>query len=699
MKISIFERWKQFKEEFTEFFDYKSDLNLPFIDKNFESSRNEIYIAGGLAGIPLLKNVINHGNKLVGDIFTNGYKQSNDKKKNYDLIIIGGGACGISAGLAAQKKGLKVIVLEKNRTFDTIRNYSKGKKIYDEPKSVKNESHLWFESTVKEELLEKWDTIVEKSCLEIITNCQVKKIEGEGPFKISTNKGLFTANKIILSIGIQGNPRMHEIDNNGNANIRYQLNDPELFENKNILMIGGGDNAVESSIILSKNNRVTLSYRRRHFFRLIPENKNQIDSLIKSGEIKVIFNSKVTKLSNNEAELDINGKKENIEVDEVFAFLGTKPPLKFLKENNIKTIGGLSTSENFKETIRKKSTLKTTLLLLIFGALFSAFYYHVKYRSAVLNEKSFILGQNSGFFYITIYTILVVTMGIYVILKYKLDTHITVRTLSLMTIQISIGYILVYPKFSYIFSPFKNHIQPHWTYYQLVYVWPLELQPLVWNIKQPDWLLNVDLFLPYVIFSSFLMFPLISLIWGKRIFCSWICGCGALAETAGEPFRKKALKNQFSYKLEWIKYIILLITVFLTIYMLKENIYSSNNSQENYGHSYFVYWFVVLFLLSSIIGVGLYPVWGGRIWCRFFCPMAAFLSIFSVLGRNEIKTYKERCIACNKCNETCEMGIDIKNRALIGKSVNGRECVGCGVCIYRCPTDALEFRKRRKIFG
>ncbi len=328
-----------------------------------------------------------------------------------------------------------------------------------------------------------------------------------------------------------------------------------------------------------------------------------------------------------------------------------------------------------------KINLVDLALLIILLIIVGVFYYYAKFAPYYLARYLLFQGKKLSYWYSLAYTIIVVGFGIYVILKYRHSSYIALRTISLMVIRLSVSFLFIY----FIID---------WTAYQLIYVWPLELQPLVWNISPPSWLPNARFFRIYGIVASFAVLPVITWFYGKRVFCGWICGCGALAETLGDPFRKKAPKTRFAYKLEYAKYVILLAAVIVTFVMILTEGFLVDPNTPNFSIYYLVYWFIVLFLLAGVVGLGTYHIFGGRVWCRFFCPMAAYLSIFSFLGRYEIVTQKQKCTGCGKCTANCQMGIDIHSRAKIGLPVRGRECVGCGICIAGCPKNALEFANR-----
>ena len=319
-------------------------------------------------------------------------------------------------------------------------------------------------------------------------------------------------------------------------------------------------------------------------------------------------------------------------------------------------------------------------------------YYILKYSSFTGDEGFFLGGYKLAFWYYSLYTLGVVGFGLWFMYRFRNARNrnlMYIRMTIIMLVQITVGYLFSNPDTNPFLQQWTGSDFFNWETYQLIIVWPLELQPLVWNWLRKDWV-NWEFYLAWVLVFSFIGIPVGAFLFGKGFYCSGLCGCGALAETVGDPFRTKAARNRYAYKLEYAKYVILVWAIILTLIMIKSEIIVENPKSPFYHVSYFIYWLFVLWFLSSVIGVATYPVLSGRSWCRYFCPMAAFLSLFSMISPNMVRTNKERCIGCNKCNENCQYGINIKGKAELGKPVRTRECVQCGVCVAVCPTDALK---------
>jgi polyferredoxin len=188
--------------------------------------------------------------------------------------------------------------------------------------------------------------------------------------------------------------------------------------------------------------------------------------------------------------------------------------------------------------------------------------------------------------------------------------------------------------------------------------------------------------------------PVLTYFFGKRWYCSWVCGCGALAETAGDAFRHLSSKSNASWRLErWTIYPILGIITTVTAALWYFDVHPNTELQNYVTTANRIYGFVIGGLFSGVVGVGFYPILGSRIWCRFGCPMAAILGIIQkYVSRFRIETNGGQCISCGNCSTYCEMGIDVRAYAQEGRDIKRASCVGCGVCVSVCPRGVLRTR-------
>ena len=196
---------------------------------------------------------------------------------------------------------------------------------------------------------------------------------------------------------------------------------------------------------------------------------------------------------------------------------------------------------------------------------------------------------------------------------------------------------------------------------------------------------------------SFVATPVLTYFWGKRWYCSWVCGCGALAETAGDPFRHLSDKSRNAWRLEVAVVYTILGFVIITTALLWLNSYFQGSLLSSLSGGFArTYGFFIGILFSGVIGVGFYPIFGSRVWCRFGCPMAAYLGLLQKhFSRFRITTNGGQCISCGNCSTYCEMGIDVKQYAQQGKPIIRAACVGCGMCATVCPRGVLKLENKK----
>lgn len=180
--------------------------------------------------------------------------------------------------------------------------------------------------------------------------------------------------------------------------------------------------------------------------------------------------------------------------------------------------------------------------------------------------------------------------------------------------------------------------------------------------------------------------------YGKRWYCSWVCGCGGLAETAGDPYRHLSDKSRSAWRWEVAIIYPVLGFIILTTLVLWINSWSGGSLLGDLSGGFAsTYGFFIGAIFSGVVGVGFYPIMGNRVWCRFGCPMAAYLGLLQKhFSRFRITTNGGQCISCGNCSTYCEMGIDVRWYAQQGKPIIRSSCVGCGICAHVCPRGVLK---------
>ena len=314
----------------------------PALKKNNESNIPGLYIIGDLAGAPVIKYAMAQGFEVIEHLAAKSDAKSNDPAV-FDLLIIGGGAAGLNAALAAKDKGLRALVLEKGKVANTIENFPEGKWVYAEPDSTPPKGKLWLDGARKEDLLARWEQIVTENQLDVRPEEGLKSLkkQPDGSFLATSEKGgEYRARRIILATGQRGNPRKLKVPGEERENVYHRLYSPRHYRNEDILVVGGGNSAIEAALVLSEQNRVRLSYRSGEFSRIFKDNERKLNEAVAAKRIELILNSSVKEFGEGKARLEIDrgGHQESVEVlcQHAFVLVGADIPVKFLKSLGIR---------------------------------------------------------------------------------------------------------------------------------------------------------------------------------------------------------------------------------------------------------------------------------------------------------------------------------------------------------------------------
>ena len=776
----------------------------PKINENGETTVPGIFVTGDLTGIPLLKLAAENGQKVVRHITSadefKKLKSSNTKSGIYDIIIVGAGPAGISAGLEAQKQNINFKILESSQKYNTIINFPKGKPIYAEPVDYKQQAELIINDGTKESLLEELYTQIKNKNLPVEEGVMVETINKVGNhFELVTKKETYKALRIILGIGKSGNSRMLKVPGEDLQKVYNRLFDPVDAEGHDVLIVGGGDTALETAIAVAEHTKsTTISYRKPTFSRPKEGNVEKLNTLVSNGKIKMIMESEVKEIKEDKVVIVDNSKNEiSIDNSIVFSMIGRELPLDFFKRSKIQMEGeltltaelqfallllfagvlyfGKSSADLFEHIFGKVNSWPD-----IFSSLFSSQFWFkffnlpaiilsnlfsddvriwnvTKYINAGVAYIAFlgmlllgiyllykflrdygpqikpnwltfkyfyfisvaiffaviffggryfgveVIGKSQSFWYTGFYSLTILIFGLRR-MKMNPTSYIRYQTWSLILIQALPLFILpefIFPllgkvgalgaKDGFIFSQVFPG-ESYWRSYGFILAWPLNFSNLYSS--------NITIFwLVFSLLQTFVVIPYIVYRWGKGAYCGWICSCGALAETLGDEYRTLAPHGPKAKKWENFGQWALLAAFVITALKLVSVLYNINipiiNEKVSYAADFFqkFYYIGIDIIFAGVLGLGVYFFLSGRVWCRFGCPLAAWMHIVNRFSRYRILSEKKKCISCNICTKVCHMGIDVMNYANKGIPMNDVECVRCSACVVNCPTQVLSFGK------
>ena len=334
-------------------------------------------------------------------------------------------------------------------------------------------------------------------------------------------------------------------------------------------------------------------------------------------------------------------------------------------------------------------------------AFYVILYFYPEYMTnwvLLVDPVSQLLGGNESgrfFLYGFLYTLCILVMGIRMIINYRHSRYQLLRTASVMFFQTAFAFLIP-----------EIMIRLNQPYFDFKNIWPLDYS-FFFNNRLDTLLANGGLGIFMLVWGIALIIiavPVFVYFFGKRWYCSWVCGCGGLAETLGDPYRQLSNKTVKAWKIErWMIHGVLVFAIVMTGGVLYT--YFTDNAWVFFFDSYKlreVYGAFIGAGFAGVVGTGFYPLMGNRTWCRFGCPLAAYLGIIQRFkSRFRITTNGGQCISCGNCSTYCEMGIDVRWYAQRGQNIVRSSCVGCGVCSSVCPRGVLnlEVKSEEGRFG
>ena len=315
----------------------KRGVDIPELNESFETNVAGIFVAGELGGMGLIKNAVTQGKQAV-DSITRSLKK--EVTADYDLIIIGAGPAGISAALAAKKQNLKTVILDQSSLGGAISTFPRKKIVMTSPMDLPIYGKVKLIETSKTELLQLWNTVLTKNKITIQENRKVEAITAENNrFKVETSGGeSYSTRSVLLAIGRRGTPRKLNIPGEETEKVSYQLTEDEEITGQDVLIVGGGDSAIEAALLLTPLNKVTISYRGEKFNRLKVKNIERINEAIANKSIQVLYNTNVVLIEENSIQYKLNNSDEikRLKNDLVYIFAGGELPTQFLKKAGIR---------------------------------------------------------------------------------------------------------------------------------------------------------------------------------------------------------------------------------------------------------------------------------------------------------------------------------------------------------------------------
>ena len=597
---------------------------LPRVDEHGQSNISGLYIVGDLTGIPLLKFSADTGARAVQHILTDeAFQPDKGSAEVMDLAIVGAGVSGMSAALEARKAGLSFVQFEATEPFATVVNFPKGKPIYTYPTEMVPAGDMRFVAQIKEPLVAE---LYEQTLAQGIepTLARVERVEKRGDhFELHIpDRENVKARRVVIGIGRSGNFRKLGVPGEDAGKVFNRLHDPVDFDDKDVLVVGGGDSALEAAIAIAQcGGRVTVSYRKPDFSRPKPENVEKLEMLTadpmadvavdtpsservttssghfmegerKAGSISMLMASQVLDIAEDQVVLkDAEGTERTLPNDAVFSMIGREAPLDFFRRSEMAINGEMERKQwwgfglfmafcffvyNWKAGGELSNFFKGEKLFpfnvpdLIQGISAQA-----GDLSTLLGVLTFNLGK-PGFWYSLVYTVLIIVFGYKRVARRK-TPYVKWQTISLTAVQIVPLFLLPYIVLPYLghngffdagwargvadalFPQVSyDHGREYWRAFGLVLAWPL----FVWNVFSEEpmrWWLGIS------VVQTFVVVPVIVYFWGKGAYCGWICSCGALAETLGDTQRHKMPHGTGWNKVNVLGQVILLLCVVMLL--------------------------------------------------------------------------------------------------------------------------------------
>ena len=711
-----------------------------------------IFIAGDLTGVPLLKFALDSGAKVARTIARDlghdppgaGPPQPPAHSPGrggsdavLDLAILGAGVSGMAAALEAARLGLRFEVIEASEPFATLANFPRAKPIFTYPRDMTPAGTLQVKADVKEALVEELRKQVARAGIRPLAG-RAERVtrgpSGSGGLTVElAGGGTIAARRVLIAIGRSGDFRRLKVPGEDLPKVFNRLHDPHDFAGRDVLVVGGGDAGLETAVALAEAGAaVTLSCRSRTLTRPKPDNRERLEHWLgrRDGSgIALRLHTRVRSIAAREVELEPadaspGDSRERLPNDIVFTMIGRRAPLEFLRRSGVAIAGEMSP--------RRWTALGLFVAFCAWlydwksGGVMSALWYRRHWFPTDLPDRLAALGgwvaaaardphtligtlaisaASPSFWYTLAYSTVVAVFGIRRIRRRR-TPYVTAQTLTLMAIQVGPLFLIpeillpqldahgllprgladaLFPAVSY------GHGREFWRAYGFILAWPLNVYNLF--TREPLWAWIAIGFV-----QTCVLIPLGIRYFGKGVYCGWICSCGALAETLGDTHRHRMPHGPGWNRLNLAGQGVLAIAVALLIARIAGWVLPDGNTIDVHFDAWLKepYKWTIDVFLAGVLGYGLYFWYSGRVWCRFFCPLAALMHVYARFSRFAIVADKRKCISCNVCTASCHQGIDVMSFANQGAPMQDPECVRCSACVSSCPTGVLRFGQVRR---
>jgi NosR/NirI family nitrous oxide reductase transcriptional regulator len=689
---------------------------LPRLGPAGETSVPGVYVTGDLTGIPLLKFAADSGARTVRAILADpGFAAARAARPEdvLDLAIVGAGVSGMAAALETRRAGLAPLVLEAAAPFATIADFPAGKPIFAYPRAMVPAGDLRVTATVKEDLAA--ELAAQAADVPVVPGRVVRLERRRGRIALHLEGGgVREALRVVLAVGRSGDFRRLGVPGQDLDKVHHRLHDPRDHAGRRVLVVGGGDAALETAAALSRAGAsVVLAHRGADLARAKEENAEEVLALAREARLRVALGTRVVEILPGSVVLSGPGGPETLANDVVFVLIGREAPLDLFRRSGIavqrewtgRTVAGFALFLLFCAALYD---WKSGGRLDAWSARAGAFPHSLAAaaEAAPAGSLARVLltsASTPSFAYTVAYSALVVAFGVRRIRRRR-TPYVTRQTLALMAIQVVPLFLLpevvlpwldangrlpapladaLFPRVDY------GHGREFWRAYGLILAWPLNVYNVFTERPLPWWL-------AIAFVQTFVLIPAAIYVWGKGAYCGWVCSCGALAETLGDAHRHKMPHGPGTNRLNLAGQALLAVAFALLAWRVAGWAIPGADPLERSFRAALsgplLSWkWTVDVLLAGVVGYGAYFWLSGRVWCRFFCPLAALMHVYARFSRFRILADKKKCISCNVCTSVCHQGIDVMAFANKGLPMADPQCVRCSACVSSCPTGVLSF--------